>query len=125
MDLLPAELFLPLLRQTLFIFENVRFEAFLLMDKFLVHTQVVSRVIFVQLLNLLQELRLLLNLRDVVDGLVKDRNMLVAGLLVCFSPRNVTLYAGLQNVHHLNKHTLSRLGQHRTLLPFELGAAVA
>ena len=113
LNLLLAELFLSLFRQAFLILRNIRLKTLLLMDDLFNHTEVVSRVLFMQCLYHLQQLGLLLLLHNVIDVLVKDRNMLVAYLIDYFSPLAVTL----QDSHHLSEYRLGLLGQLRTILP--------
>ena len=61
--------------ELLFIVSNLLLETLLWTHELSQHAKVIIRVIFVETLHLLKQLRLLSHLGQVVDGLVKDRNV--------------------------------------------------
>ena len=80
-ELFTTELVLSLYSKTFFVHSNFVFHSLLRVDNFFDHAQIISRIIFMELVHCLKQPRLLLDPCNVVHILVKDRNMLVARLL--------------------------------------------
>ena len=80
-ELFTTELVLSLYSKTFFVHSNFVFHSLLRVDNFFDHAQIISRIIFMELVHCLKQPSLLLDPCNVVHILVKDRNMLVARLL--------------------------------------------
>lgn len=72
-----AKLLLSLLCKSFLILGNLRLEALLRANHLLHHAQVVRGVLFMEGLHNLKHARLLLDLGNVVNVLVKDRKLLI------------------------------------------------